>query len=113
VYDNETDVEIVMPAKASNGTGSVISVLPQVHAKLIKVNKVTYASGELNGANRFAIRNGNNNATTPAVITAEWAPVNDGNEVFKGAEVSLAQTQADGNNVQIAVTATLHFALDV
>lgn len=112
VYDNETDVEIVMPARAGNGTGSVISVLPQVHAKLTKVNKVTYASGALNGANRFAIKNGANNATTPAAVTALWAPVGDGNEVFKGAEFSLAQTQADGNNVQIAVTATLHFAPD-
>lgn len=110
VYDNETDVEIVMPAKASNGTGSVISVLPQVYAKLIKVNKVTYASGELNGNNRFAIKNGNNNATAPAEITAEWIPVNNGDEVFEGAEVSIAQTQADTNNVQIAVTATLRFA---
>jgi hypothetical protein len=110
VYDNETDVEAKMPEAAGNATRSVVSVLPQVYAKLISVDKVTYASGALNGNNRFAVKNGANNATTPAVLTGNWAPVADGNEVFAGGVIFLAQTQADGNNVQIAVTATLHFA---
>lgn len=113
VYDNETDVEIVMPARASNGTGSVVSILPQVYAKLVKVDKVTYASGALDGDNRFVVKNGANNATAPATIENEWAPVNNGNEVFAGTLISLAQTDADTQNVQIAVTATLRFAPDV
>lgn len=113
VYDNETDVEVTMPAAASNATRSVVSVLPQVYAKLIGVDKVIYASGALDGDNRFAIKNGANNATTPAAVTALWTPVADNNEIFKGAVISLAQTNADTQNVQIAVTATLRFIPDI
>ena len=109
VYDHETNVEITMPLKASNATGAKIALMPQVYAKLFSVDKVTYSSGVLNGANRFAIKNGANDATTPASIAAAWNLVADGNEIFRGAEISLAQTMADGNNVQIAVTATLRF----
>lgn len=110
VYDNETDVEVAMPAAASNATRSVVSVLPQVYAKLIGVDKVIYASGALDGDNRFAIKNGANNATTPAAVTAPWTPVADNNEIFKGAPISLAQTNADTQNRQVAVAATLRFA---
>lgn len=113
VYDNETDVEVTMPAAASNATRSVVFVLPQVYAKLIRVDKVIYTSGALAGNNRFAVNNGANNATAPASIAADWVPVADNNEIFKGALISLAQTNVDTQNVQIAVTATLRFAPDV
>lgn len=114
VYDNETDVEVAMPAGASNATRSVIFISPQVYAKLIKVDKkITYTSGGLTGDNRFAVKNGANNATTPAALTAEWTPVADNNEIFKGDLISLAQTVVDTTNRQVAVTATLRFAPDV
>lgn len=110
VYDHEVDVAIDMPLHASNATYTQIALLPQVYARLVSVSKVAYASGALSGANRFAIKNGNNNATTPAVVGNAWNPVADGNEVFVGGEISLAQTIADGNNVQLSVMATLRFA---
>lgn len=111
VYDNETDVEVAMPLGASNATRSVTFISPQVYAKLIKVDKkITYASGALTGDNRFAVKNGANNATAPATLTAEWTPVADDNEIFKGDLISLAQTNADSQNRQVAVTAKLRFA---
>ena len=110
VYDNETDVEVAMPVAASNATRNVLYVLPQVHAKLIKVDKTIYVSGALSGDNEFAVKNGANNATTPVEVVADWAPAADGNEVFKGGLISIAQTKVDSQNRDIAVTATLRFA---
>lgn len=113
VYDSKTDVEVVMPPAASNATRSVSCVSPQVYATLIKVDKITYKSGNLNGNNLFAVKNGGNNATTPAEFGAAWNPVGGNDKIFKGDLIQVAQTQVDTQNQNIGVTAILRFAPDV
>lgn len=113
VYDNETDVEIVMPLAASNSTRSVNCVSPQVYAKLIKVDKITYKSGDLNGNNLFAVKNAGNNATTPAEFEAVWDPVGGDGKIFKGGLIQVAQTAVDAQTQNIGVTAILRFAPNV
>lgn len=109
VYDNETDVEITMPGAASNQTRSENFPSPQVHATLVEVDKIIYTSGVLTGDNRFAVKNGARNATTPADLMSDWVPVGDDDKVFKGDIISLSQTSADSTAQIIALTATLRF----